>query len=319
MLYLDWRFVPVFDPIDPTSDFVGVYDPRLVAMSVVIAILAAYVALSISRRIAAANTGRSRWVWTSAGAVIMGGGIWAMHFVAMLAFSLPCGVGYNVIGTILSVIPSVLASGVVLSVISQKRAPGLARLSIGAMLMGAGIGAMHYSGMAAMEPEALLRYDPIWATVSVVTAVALALISLSIRFRWPQPSSIPTTLIAAAVMGCAVAGMHYTAMSASLFFPLPDGPKLLTALAAPTPLAAVITIFAVLIASITLVASFAGRQAELALSLKAEIAERMRGEEELIQARRADARLVSAVAVLQAGIALFDDSSARELATRPRR
>jgi hypothetical protein len=55
------------------------------------------------------------------------------------------------------------------------------------------------------------------------------------------------------------------------------------------------------------------------LSLKAEIAERMRGEEELIQARRADARLVSAVAVLQAGIALFDDSSARELATRPRR
>jgi two-component system cell cycle sensor histidine kinase PleC len=167
---------------------------------------------------------------------------------------------------------------------------------------------MHYSGMAAMEPEALLRYDPIWATMSVVTAVALALISLSIRFRWPQPSSIPTTLIAAAVMGCAVAGMHYTAMSASLFFPLPDGPKLLTALAAPTPLAAVITIFAVLIASITLVASFAGRQAELALSLKAEIAERKRGEEELIQARRADARLVSAVAVLQAGIALFDEN-----------
>jgi hypothetical protein len=136
----------------------------------------------------------------------------------------------------------------------------------------------------------------------------LALISLSIRFRWPQPSSIPTTLIAAAVMGCAVAGMHYTAMSASMFFPLPDGPKLLTALPAPTPLAAVITIFAVLIASITLVASFAGRQAELALSLKAEIAERKRGEEELIQASRADARLVSAVAVLQAGIALFDEN-----------
>jgi signal transduction histidine kinase len=237
----------------------------------------------------------------------MGGGIWAMHFVGMLAFSLPCNVGYNIIGTILSVIPGVLASGVALSVISHKRAPGLARPGIGAVLMGAGISAMHYSGMAAMEPEALLRYDPIWAAVSVVTAVELALISLSIRCRWPQPSRIPATLIAAAVMGCAVAGMHYTVMNAALFFPLSDGPKLLTALA-PMPLAAVITIFTVLIASIALVASFAGRQAQLALSLKAEIAERKRGEEELIQARRADARLVSAVARLQAGIALFDEN-----------
>jgi NO-binding membrane sensor protein with MHYT domain len=307
MLHLDWRFLPVFDSIDPTSDYVGVYDPRLVATSVVIAILAAYVALSISGRILAANTGRSRWAWISAGAIIMGGGIWAMHFVAMLAFSLPCNVGYNLIGTILSVIPGVLASGVALSVISHKPPPGLARLIIGAMLMGAGISAMHYSGMAAVEPEALLRYDPIWAAVSVVTAVALALISLSIRCRWPQPSRIPTTLIAAAVMGCAVAGMHYTAMGAALFFPLSDGPKLLTGLV-PMPLAAIITIFTVLIASIALVASFAGRQAELALSLKAEIAERKRGDEELIQARRADARLVSAVARLQAGIALFDEN-----------
>src|SRR5260370_12906470 len=89
----------------------------------------------------------------------MGGGIWAMHFVAMLAFSLPCGVGYNLTGTILSVIPGVLACGVALLVISQKQRPGLARLSIGAVLMGAGIGTMHYSGMAAMELQALLRYD----------------------------------------------------------------------------------------------------------------------------------------------------------------
>src|SRR5947207_14413326 len=114
-------------------------------------------------------------------------------------------------------VPCVLACGVALFLISQKQRPGLTRLSIGALLMGAGIGAMHYSGMAAMEPEALLRYDPIWAAVSVVTAIALALISLSIRCRWPQSSSIPTTLIAAAVMGCGVTGMHYIAMGAALF------------------------------------------------------------------------------------------------------
>src|SRR5205823_12495431 len=170
------------------------------------------------------------------------------------AFSLPCGVSYNLIGTILSMIPGVLACGVALSVISQKQRSGLTRLSIGALLMGAGIGAMHYSGMAAMEPQALLRYDPVWAVVSVFTAVALALISLSIRFhsRWSRSSSIPAKLIAAAVMGCAVAAMHYTAMHASLFFPFPDTAHLLMPVPS-LPLALVITTFTVLIASMTLV------------------------------------------------------------------
>jgi two-component system sensor histidine kinase/response regulator len=287
MLHLDWRFLPVFDPVDLGSDYVGVYSAGLVATSIVIAILAAYVALSISRRIIAANTPRSRYAWTSAGAIVMGGGIWSMHFVAMLAFSLPCGVGYNPIGTLLSAIPGMLASGVALSVISHKQKPGLVRLLIGAVLMGAGIGTMHYSGMAAMQPQALLRYDPAWAAVSIVTAVALAFLSLSIRFgfRWRNSYSAPATLIAAAVMGCAVAGMHYTAMRASLFFPLSDAPNFPMVLP-PMTLAVVITIFTVLIASITLIASFAGRQAELALSLRAEIAERKRGEAELIQARQ---------------------------------
>jgi two-component system sensor histidine kinase/response regulator len=286
MLHLDWRFLPVFDSTNLGADYIGVYDPALVGTSVVIAILAAFVALSISGRILAAQTGRSRWAWTGVGAIVMGGGIWAMHFVGMLAFSLPCGVGYEPVGTVLSMIPGVLASGVALSLISRKEQPGVMRLTIGAVLMGAGIGTMHYSGMASMQPEALLRYDPLWAAVSVVVAVALAFVSLSIRFRFRrgQSSSVPATLIAAAVMGCAVAGMHYTAMRASLFFPLPSILKLEMALA-PTTLAVVITIITVLIASVTLIASFAGRQAELALSLRAEIAERKRGEAELIQAR----------------------------------
>jgi two-component system, sensor histidine kinase and response regulator len=287
VLHLDWRFFPVFDAIDPTSNFVGVYNSWLVVTSVVIAILAAYVALSIAGRISAAKTSLSRWAWTSAGAFVMGGGIWAMHFVAMLAFSLPCGVGYNSIGTLLSIFPGVLASGVALSVISRDERPGLLRLSLGAVLMGAGIGTMHYSGMAAMHAEALLRYDPPWVAVSVVTAVGLAFISLSIRYGLNRlnSSGIPSTLIAAAVMGSAVAGMHYTAMRASLFFPEPQILKLTMSLQ-PMTLAVVITIFTVLIASIALVGSFSGRQAELALNLRAEIAERQRSEQELIKARR---------------------------------
>ena len=99
----------------------------------------------------------------------------------MLAFTLPCGVGYDPVGTVLSMIPGVAASGVALSVIGCRELPGVVRLSLGAVLMGAGIGAMHYSGMAAMQPEALLRYDPAWVAVSVVVAIGLAFVSLGIR------------------------------------------------------------------------------------------------------------------------------------------
>ena len=135
----------------------------------------------------------------------MGGGIWAMHFVGMLAFSLPCGITYDAVGTLLSMIPGMLASGIALGTISRPHAPGLSRLTVSAVLMGAGIAAMHYSGMAAMRPEALLRYDPGLVAISVVVAAVLAFVSLSIRFRASRLQSSPmvATIIAASVMGCA--------------------------------------------------------------------------------------------------------------------
>jgi two-component system, sensor histidine kinase and response regulator len=96
---LDWRFFPVFDRLDPTTAYSGTYNLGLVVTSVAIAILAAFVALSISGRIMAATTRRARYTWAAAGAISMGGGIWSMHFVGMLAFSLPCGITYDPVGT----------------------------------------------------------------------------------------------------------------------------------------------------------------------------------------------------------------------------
>ena len=286
MLNLDWHFFPVLDNLDPSTALPGTYDLWFVATSLAIAILAAFVALSISSRVIAATTPRARYAWVSAGALSMGGGIWAMHFVGMLAFSLPCGVSYDPVGTVLSMIPGVLASGIALSTISKPIEPGLGRLSVSAVLMGAGIGAMHYSGMAAMRPEALLRYNPGLVAISVVVAIVLAFVSLSIRFQFhrPQSSRTTATVVAATIMGCAVAGMHYTAMQAAIFFPLPDAPAYSMALS-PTLLALLITMFTVLIAASTLVATFAGRQNELALSLTAEISRRQRTEEDLVRAR----------------------------------
>jgi PAS domain S-box-containing protein len=309
MLNLDWHFFPVFDRFDPASAYRGTYDLGLVITSVAIAILAAFVALSISGRIAAAATPRARYAWASAGAISMGGGIWAMHFVGMLAFSLPCGITYDAVGTLLSMVPGMLASGIALATISKPHAPGLSRLTVSAVLMGAGIAAMHYSGMAAMWPEALLRYDPVLVAISVVVAVVLAFVSLSIRFHAHRLQSSPmaATIIAASVMGCAVAGMHYTAMQASIFFPLPGAPTYSMALS-PTLLALLITIFTVLIAVSTLVATFAGRQSELAESLSAEISRRRRTEEDL---RRSEAYLAEAQKITHTGSWAYDVATRR--------
>src|SRR5437016_9853617 len=211
MLHLDWRFSPVYDQIDPIAAYSGGYNAGLVALSVVVATLAAFVALSISGRIVAANSLGERLAWASAGATAMGGGIWGMHFIGMLAFSLPCGVNYAPVGTVLSMIPGILASGVALHAISRRTDPGFKRLAIGAVLMGAGIGLMHYTGMAAMEPQALLSYDPGLVALSIVVAAGLAFVSLGIRFRFRASalSRVAATTLAAPIMGFAVAGMHY--------------------------------------------------------------------------------------------------------------
>src|SRR4029077_18799572 len=138
------------DQIDPTAAYDGAYAAGLVALSVIVATLAAFVALSTSGRIVAAESRGARWAWTCAGATAMGGGIWGMHFIGMLAFSLPCGVSYDPVGTVVSMGPGILASGVALFVISRRTDPGLLQLLVGAVFMGAGIGLMHYTGMAAM-------------------------------------------------------------------------------------------------------------------------------------------------------------------------
>src|ERR1700731_2305321 len=130
MLNLDWRFFPVFDQLDPATAYPGTYNFGLVATSVAIAILAAFVAFSISGRIAAATTRWARYAWASAGAISMGGGILSMHFVGMLAFSLPCGIAYAPVGTVLSMIPGILASGVALNVISRRTDPGFLQLML---------------------------------------------------------------------------------------------------------------------------------------------------------------------------------------------
>ena len=210
--------------LDPGSALPATYEPTLVTLSVVVAALAAYAALGLAERISAADKPLAKRSWLAVGAVTMGIGVWAMHFLGMLAFRLPVRVNYDVWVTLVSVAPAVLASGIMLHVISRARiSPG--RLALGGALMGAGIGAMHYIGMAAMRMSAVMRYDPVLFVVSGIVAVVLASTALYTKFLASSRNDGSarrhwwTKLGAAFVMGCAVAGMHYTGMAASYVFP----------------------------------------------------------------------------------------------------
>jgi methyl-accepting chemotaxis protein PixJ len=196
--------------IDTASALESTYNPLLVVLSIITACMAAFSALKIVGRINAAQSFVVKGVWLTIGAVIMGIGVWAMHFVAMVAFILPVPVGYSIPITIISVFPSIFASAVMLHVISRDKI-GIQQLLLGGTLMGAGIGVMHYTGMAAMQMDALMLYDPLLFIVSVIVAVVLATLALytksfagsnlPFQANWREP-------VAALIMGFAVSGMH---------------------------------------------------------------------------------------------------------------
>src|SRR5689334_19745128 len=195
----------------------GSYDYRLVGLSVLIAICAAYAALDLAGRTTAA-IGRIRITWLAGGATAMGIGIWSMHYIGMLAFSLPVPVLYDFWTVVLSLLAAVLASGAALFVVSRARFGILSGLA-GSLTMGSGVGAMHYIGMAAMRMQATALWNYSVVSLSVVIAIVVSMVALwlTFRFRSEQRPFAPLKLISATIMGFAVAGMHYTGMAAATF------------------------------------------------------------------------------------------------------
>src|SRR5438270_1847977 len=190
----------------------GTYDPYLVALSIVVAALASYTALDLGGRVAAAR-GLARRVWLAAAAITMGGGIWSMHFVAMLAFIMPTPMSYDIGLTTLSLVVAIFVTGVGFYVISRQSASAL-RLVLSGIFMGLGIAAMHYTGMAAMRGHAELSYDPLFVGLSLLIAIGASTAALWLAFR---TTDLWQRLAAAVVMGLAISGMHYTAMRAAIF------------------------------------------------------------------------------------------------------
>lgn len=191
----------------------GSHDGVLVALSILIAIVASYAALDLAGR----NQMAQGWVkhaWLGAAAFAMGGGIWAMHFVAMLAFSMPdMPMGYDLGLTAISFALPILVTGTGFLVVNRADA-GLKVLALSGLVMGAGIAGMHYTGMAAMRMPADLSYDGPWVAISVLIAIGASTVALWLAFR---NTGLLQKVIAAVAMGIAVAGMHYAAMHAAIF------------------------------------------------------------------------------------------------------
>ena len=204
-------------PDDPSLLSYGIYDPKLVLLSLLVAIFSSWMGLQIAGQ--ARQRDSQRTIFLLTGSLALGAGVWAMHFVGMLAFNLCTRVDYDPMTTILSSLPSIGASFVALSLIARERL-GPNGLLVGGVLVGAGIGAMHYAGMAGMRMSLDLRYDPLTFGLSIVVAVVLATLALWVRFglsRLRSMSEQKRLLLSAVVMGCAIAGMHYTGMAAARF------------------------------------------------------------------------------------------------------
>lgn len=216
---MDWLRQLFEYPADPLL-LSGNYDPSLVLLSFLIAIFASAMAIHVTAQTISVHKKSLRLLMLGSGSIALGGGVWSMHFIGMLAFALCTDVSYDFEVTALSMLPSVAASWVALELISKKRI-SLPQLLLGGVLMGAGIGTMHYSGMAAMQMSVALRYDLSMFLLSILVAVVLAILALWIRFGLKRFNLSPNwlTLLSSIVMGAAITGMHYTGMAAARFVP----------------------------------------------------------------------------------------------------
>src|SRR5690554_5969621 len=146
------------------------YSDVLVVLSVLVAILAAYTALDMGSRISTAKKPAALWWWLG-GSFAMGLGIWSMHFIGMLAFRLPIDLGYDPWITLFSLIVAIAASAFALWIACSRKLTRK-RLFLGALVMGAGVAGMHYSGMEAMRMVPGIVYDPALFALSILIAVA---------------------------------------------------------------------------------------------------------------------------------------------------
>ncbi|MDW5378013.1 EAL domain-containing protein [Halomonas sp. HP20-15] len=194
------------------------YDPWLVGLSFAMASLASLTALNLAGRLRD-TAGLARYAWLAGGAFAMGAGIWAMHFIGMLAMHTAMPMRYDLTITLWSLLASILTSALALALV-RKAQLSVVRLLFGGAVMGLGICLMHYLGMQAMQLEQPISYRMDLLLLSIVVAIVAASGALWLFFRLNphgtnKRTTLPVRCLAALVMAVAITGMHYIGMAAA--------------------------------------------------------------------------------------------------------
>jgi diguanylate cyclase (GGDEF)-like protein/PAS domain S-box-containing protein len=231
------------------------HDQRLVALAIVICVLASGVTISLFHR-AQATEGRARSVWLGLCAAAGGCGIWATHFIGMLAYEPDVGAGYNLGLTILSLLFAASITGVGLSVALRDRSRRAA--TTGGAVVGVGIAAMHYTGMLALELPGQITWSLHFVFASLALSGlfgALAVLIASRRGNFWQSS------IAAALLAAAILSLHFTAMAGVVF--IPDPTRVVDAMSlSPASLSFVVAGAAAIVLGMCLVAALTDRRSK---------------------------------------------------------
>ena len=224
----------------------GSYNRGMVVVSIVIAMMASMLAMQLAGVAQLRNGSLNRHLALGSGAVVLGAGVWTMHFIGMLAYNLCSVASYDTLITVLSMLPAFLAAWVALNLLSRASASAW-QLATGGILVGAGIGVMHYSGMSAIHRTMEVRFDPGMFVLSILLAVLLSTLALWLRFGLNSRNLLSPrwrTLLAGAVLGMAISGMHYTGMAAAHFVVMDESyePQSNTALALTVTIVTLLTI-----------------------------------------------------------------------------
>ncbi|MGP7819531.1 bifunctional diguanylate cyclase/phosphodiesterase [Niallia sp. 01092] len=203
--------------VDKVIYLQGHYSIPIVLLSIVIACLAAFTALSMHERMKS-NSFVPRYVWLTLASVSMGFGIWSMHFIGMSAYMLPVKMEFNKLLTVISVLPAMIASFLAFYITGLPK-QSIRTYSISGIVMGLGISTMHYVGMMAMVMEVNYAYHIGYFILSIIIAIVVSFVSLYIfGSLYKYMKNVIYKVVTAIIMGMAVASMHYTGMYAVRYY-----------------------------------------------------------------------------------------------------
>ncbi len=212
-----WRFKSI--SLEQYTLLTANYDVPLVILSVFVSSLAAYSALVVLERAWASQNQKLTQRWLLFGSLVMGIGVWAMHFTGMLAYMMPISMSFSFPITVLSVFPAILGAFFALRKLAKLHFSFI-QIQMSALSLALGIGCMHFIGMEAMKTNALMNYELGLFLLSLLCAHLLATMALYLIVASYKAVSnkFIVNLVCTIVMGMTVAGMHYVGMASVSFY-----------------------------------------------------------------------------------------------------